>query len=247
MTSQGSPFPISLLTIIIAATLAFSACSVSGFPTAVGPTGDTTPQVDVEDPGVQVEAPIQPPTETPVQEQEAVVEPSPTLIPAATVTVRETVEESEPDPVAVERPDWQNVQLIDVRTDEAFTLASFDGQVVILETMAVWCPLCDQQQLEINAARSKFGDEVVVVSLGVDPDETAEIVAAHANQFGLPWRFAIAGSELVGMLQIEFGPQILAPPSTPIVIIGPDGSFELTQYGIKSAGALVDLTNSLLP
>lgn len=137
--------------------------------------------------------------------------------------------------------------LTDVRTGETFTLADFEGKVVILETMAVWCPLCDQQQGQILGALEQLGEEVVAVSLDVDLGETEDIVARHADQLGLPWRFALAPPEVAEALRRDFGPQVLSPPATPVILIGPDGRPQLTPFGIKDSQALVSAVRALSP
>jgi thiol-disulfide isomerase/thioredoxin len=154
---------------------------------------------------------------------------------------------AEADAVSASRPDWQRVELTDVRTGETFTLSDFDDQVIIMEAMAVWCPLCDQQQIQIKSALSELGDGVIGVSLDVDPSETADIVVRHADDLDLPWRFVVAGRELSAMLQREFGPQVLTPPSTPVLIIAPNGITTLTPFGIKGWDELVDYARPLIP
>ncbi|MFQ5419741.1 MAG: peroxiredoxin family protein, partial [Anaerolineae bacterium] len=63
----------------------------------------------------------------------------------------DTTNETGPKTAAADRPAWQTVPLTDVRTGETFTLADYAGKVIIVETMAVWCPFCDQQQMQINS------------------------------------------------------------------------------------------------
>jgi thiol-disulfide isomerase/thioredoxin len=145
------------------------------------------------------------------------------------------------------RPEWQTIALTDVRSGETFSLGGFEDKVVIVEAMAVWCPLCTEQQQHIGAAVSDLGDSVVAVSLDIDPSETAVTLGQHADFMGFNWRFAVAGSELSGLLQNEFGPQILAPTSTPILIIAPDGTTELTPFGIKGWETLVEEATAYLP
>jgi len=190
---------------------------------------------------------VAPPPETAVEEK--AVEPTGEPVieaPEAAVTEAAPPENTAADNTSG-RPDWQTIGLTDARTGEAFALSDFTGKVIIVETMAVWCPLCDQQQLQIKSALDGLGEDVVVVSLDVDPGETADIVARHANDLDLPWRFAVAGSKLSAMLQNEFGPQVLAPPSTPVLIIAPDGSSVLTPFGIKGWDTLVEMVQPLLP
>lgn len=163
----------------------------------------------------------------------------------------EPIDAGEADAVAAGepagRPDWQQVELTDVRTGETFTLGDFQERVVIVEAMAVWCPLCDQQQFQIKSALGELRDDVATVSLDIDPSETADILARHANDLELPWHFVIAGPELASMLQREFGPQILTPPSTPVLIIAPNGETILTPFGIKGWDELIDFATPLMP
>lgn len=207
------------------------ACSTGGAPEAIS--------------GIAIDPSRQ--DETVVEEHDAV---SQTEVSSNTESVDEpSLDESTDDlsdtaQISGERPAWQVIPLTEVRSGETFTLADFQDNVLIVEAMAVWCPLCDQQQLEIRRALEQLGDSVTAVSLDVDPGETADIAAAHADQFGIFWNVAIAGNELSLLLQNEFGPQILTPPATPVIIIKPDGSFQLTPGGIKSARALIDLVQA---
>jgi uncharacterized protein YcfL len=53
----------------------------------------------------------------------------------------ETNEGTEPDEVI----DWKEVQLTDTITGDTFKISDFEGQTVMLEAFAVWCPTCLQQ------------------------------------------------------------------------------------------------------
>ena len=48
-----------------------------------------------------------------------------------------------------ERPEWFDLEMTDVLTGRPFTINDFAGKVVLLETMAVWCPTCRQQGDEV--------------------------------------------------------------------------------------------------
>ncbi len=209
----------SLVVLPILAGLFLAACSVSQTP--------VTPEPPTRQQGTSIAEPT--------KERQTIPEPA-----------NPPVDEPQPIAQPPERPAWHLVTLTDVRTGQGFTIEDFAGKVVILEAMAVWCPLCDQQQLQIQTSLSQLDDRVVVVSLDVDPTESAEILAAHADDLGLTWHFALAGPELSAMLQNEFGPQILAPPSTPVIIVGPDGEAHLTPFGIKSSTELISFVESLL-
>ena len=58
-------------------------------------------------------------------------------------------------------PAWYSASLTDVTTGAAFTIQDFKGKVVLVETMAQWCPTCKRQQ---QAARQ----DSCAIELAVD-------------------------------------------------------------------------------
>ncbi len=144
--------------------------------------------------------------------------------------------------VAMTQP-WATVELVDVRSGETFRIADLvaAGNVVIVETMAIWCPNCVRQGAEVNAALAELGpaSNVVYVVLDVDLHEDAAALADYQTQNGFDGRYAIAGIPASRALAEEFGANVLNPPLTPIVIIGTDGIGTLTKHGPKSAEQIV--------
>lgn len=130
---------------------------------------------------------------------------------------------------------YLTIPLRDVRGGATFTLGGFAGKVVLVEGMAVWCPLCTEQQRNIRTALGSFGSEVVAVSLDIDPNENEEILRRHAERNGFGWRFAVAPPSIANALAASFGTRFLDPPSTPLVIIDARGAAHTTASGIKSA------------
>ncbi len=152
--------------------------------------------------------------------------------------------ESEPatEPAAPEvdaLPAWFEIPLTDVRTGETFQLSDLLGKTVIIESMAVWCPLCTQQQFQLAGAKRALGESVVVISLDTDPGENAELLARHAGDNGFDWKFVVSPSQMNDALVTEYGPAILSAPSTPIIFIDSKGMTHLTPYGMKSTESLV--------
>lgn len=132
--------------------------------------------------------------------------------------------------------DFREIQLRDVGTGAAFRLADFSGKVVVVETFAVWCPLCLDQQREIRSAEQSLGSaDVVSISLDIDPNEDEARVLGHIQRNGFTWRFAVAPTELSRQLRDMFGLNVLNPPSTPIVILDREQQPHLLRYGIKRA------------
>ena len=95
---------------------------------------------------------------------------------------------------------------------------------VLLESFAVWCPICTNQQKQVRALHEEVGDEVISIALNTDPNEDHDKVAAHIARHGFDWRYAVAPAELILALKEEFGVGILNAPSAPVVLICGDQS-----------------------
>jgi cytochrome oxidase Cu insertion factor (SCO1/SenC/PrrC family) len=139
----------------------------------------------------------------------------------------------------VDRAAWQTAALTDVRTGDTFTLADFAGKVVAIEPMAAWCVNClHQQQEAVKALAAIDSEDIVYISLGIDPTELPEDLAAYAEVRGFDWRFVLADRDLLRQLAGEFGDQVLSPPSTPKILIGRDGTVTGPSFGMKDAETL---------
>jgi len=137
-------------------------------------------------------------------------------------------------------PRWYRAELTDVRTGDTFTLADFQGQIVLVETTAVWCALCLQQQMHERSLLEQGIAGVVFVSLDIDPNESAEVLAKHAAKHHFDWRFAIAPREVARALQEQFGGNVLHPPAVPLILIDGRGRARLLPLGVKSADFLAE-------
>jgi thiol-disulfide isomerase/thioredoxin len=143
---------------------------------------------------------------------------------------------------------WRTASLCDVVTGEEFRIADLQGKVVVIEAMAVWCVNCRVQQGEAQVALDQVASpDVVYISLDVDPNERAEDLADYARREGFGWRFVVASADVSRSLAATFGDQILSPPATPLVILGPDGQLIEKHTGIKGAGDLAALIEEHLP
>jgi len=144
-------------------------------------------------------------------------------------------EEATDEPAAA----WLAIELTDVSTGESFTIAEFADTPVLLESFAVWCPICTNQQKQVRALHEAVGDEVVSIALNTDPNEDLAKVAAHLKRHGFDWRYAVAPPELILALKDEFGVGILNAPSAPMVLICPEQNVrELLRRGVKRANFL---------
>jgi peroxiredoxin len=150
------------------------------------------------------------------------------------------------DDVMTDLPAWFGAQLTDVHTGETLTVADLKGKVVLVETMAIWCPSCLRQQQEVKALHEALGerDDLVTLVLDVDPNEDAEDLKAYADKNGFTWTYAVAPREVAREIGQLYGDQFLNPPSTPMFIVDQQGQVHLLPFGRKTAG---DLQEALAP
>jgi len=111
--------------------------------------------------------------------------------------------------------------------------------------MAIWCSSCRRLQGEAKVALARLDrEQVLYLSLDVDPSEDTAQLARYADQLGFDWLFAVAPTSLALALAEQFGDQVLNPPSTPLILIRPDGSVELIGFGHRSADELVAIAGA---
>ena len=171
--------------------------------------------------------------------------PGTEVTPPATGSAAQSVAASPPGstPTASHEPTdaLLAIVLTDVRSGETFTLgelAEASGPV-LLEPMAVWCSSCRAQQHEV--VRAHEAGDFASVSLDVDLSELPADLAAYADREGFDWQFAMADVELYRMLQDRFGVAVTNPPSTPLIIIGTDGTVRPLEFGrgVRAADELI--------
>lgn len=134
--------------------------------------------------------------------------------------------------------DWKSTELKDVTTGKTFQISDFKGRPILLESFAVWCPTCLQQQKEINKLRSIEGDAIIHISLDTDPNEDEKIVRDHITRNNFDWFFAVSPIEMTRALIDEFGNSVVNAPAAPVVLICEDQSSRLLRRGVKSADEL---------
>jgi hypothetical protein len=143
---------------------------------------------------------------------------------------------------------WQTVALRDVRTGEPFTIGDLAGSLVVIEPMAIWCSNCLRQQEAASKALAALdSDQIAYVSLDIDPSEAEADLARYADEHGFDWRFAVAPRELSRALAQTFGDQVLSPPSTPRILVTPDGRVIGPAFGMANAQAVQAELRELLP
>jgi thiol-disulfide isomerase/thioredoxin len=166
---------------------------------------------------------------------EAMMTEQPGEMMAETMTPGETMGEGQNG--MMESPAWFGVQLTDVNSGQTFSINDFQGKVVLVETMAVWCPTCLRQQKQVQAYHGLLGEnpDLVTLALDIDPNENANKLQAYAKQQGFTWLYAVAPREVANEIGNLYGAQFLNPPSTPMLIVDRHGQAHPLPFGVKSA------------
>jgi len=152
-------------------------------------------------------------------------------------------------------PQWMQVTLKDPRTGQTFRISDFEGKVVVLEIMAIWCPVCVDQGSEIqkviNGLSAEVKDRVVFISVDVDPNENEANLATYADSLKRTWPFAYDSTgEFFKTFIRDRGTTVRSEmPAVPIYIIALDGSISRMPggpYEVKSPSLILSWINSAL-
>ena len=149
---------------------------------------------------------------------------------------------------AAETPEWFDFELTDVQTGETFTINDYAGKVVLVETMAMWCPNCIVQANEVRDLHEMLGnpEDLISVSLDVDVNEEAAPLKQYSQEYGFDWHFAIAPLEVARALGNLCSAQYLNPPLSPMLVIDRSGEVHQLEYGEKSAETLLETIEPFL-
>jgi thiol-disulfide isomerase/thioredoxin len=148
----------------------------------------------------------------------------------------------------MESPAWYSVPLNDARTGQSFSIESFKGKVVLVESMAVWCSKCLTQQGHVKALHETLGhrEDFVSIGLDIDPNEDLDQLKFFVESQGFDWLYAISPADVSRDLSSLYGPQFLNPPSTPIVVIDRHGTAHPMPFGIKNVDELLQFIQPFL-
>lgn len=150
--------------------------------------------------------------------------------------------------VMMESPAWFGATLTDASNGRSFTINDFKGKVVLVETMAVWCTTCKQQQDEIKVLHEQSGmqDDFVSVSLDIDANEDLDTVKSYLATTGFYWLYAVVPANVPREIGSLYGDQFLDPPSAPILIIDRHGTTHPLPFRVKSTDDLSQAVNMYL-
>ncbi len=113
--------------------------------------------------------------------------------------------------------------LVDTEGQE-FTLSDFEDKYVILDFFAIWCTPCKIELSHLKGLKHQLGDEIVIISLDVDPEETEQQVKDYKQANGMDWIVA-RDTEYLSMPY-----RVTALPT--LVLIDPSGNIVNIYVGV---------------
>ena len=119
-----------------------------------------------------------------------------------------------------------------------FSLSDFRGKVVILDFFYIDCPACREEIPHLKAVKDKFGAQVIIISISVNPGDTDEELREFAEDYGITWRVARDTADLADAYGISFVPTL--------IIIDKDGYIRHKHTGLTSHEVLESEVMELL-
>jgi thiol-disulfide isomerase/thioredoxin len=167
---------------------------------------------------------------------------------ACTFTARTTQPQPLIIPTATLTPDWFSMEMTDVQTGETFSMNDYAGKVVILETMAIWCPSCVIQATQVGKLHEALGNpkDLISVTLDVDTHEDEAVLKEYASSYRFDWHFAVAPLLVERALGNLYSAEYLNPPLSPMLIIDRQGYVHQLEYGIKDTETLQKIVEPYL-
>jgi len=229
-----------MLTILLLSTLVLAACS-QATPTPEAMMGEETPTAMLESSSAMME------TAT----SDAMMASSDDMMATSTAEAMmgqsddmmgtptpEAMMGSENGMMAV--PAWFTATLTQATSGASFAIQDYEGKVVLVETMAVWCTTCFAQQQQIQELHNLLGmaADLVSISLDIDPNEDNAVLKSYVEKNGFDWTYAVAPKEVAREIGLLYGDQFLNPPSAPMFIIDRHGEVHPLPFGVKSADDL---------
>jgi len=119
-----------------------------------------------------------------------------------------------------------------------FRLSDQQGKVVVLEFMQTTCPACLQENPNLRQLRSRFGSDVVMVTISVNPTgDTDDILRDYRNQNLVGWTAIGDKSQIYQSYAIQVTPTIF--------IIDKNGYIKYEHVGLTEATVLIDEVESV--
>jgi cytochrome c-type biogenesis protein len=120
----------------------------------------------------------------------------------------------------------------------AFRLSDQRGKVVVLEFMRTTCSACISEEPYLRQLRSKFGSNVVMVIVSVDPSgDTDSVLRNHRDQNLMGWIAIGDKAEVYRLYAVQATPTIF--------IIDKNGYVQYQHVGLTESAVLISEVENL--
>ena len=119
-----------------------------------------------------------------------------------------------------------------------FSLSDYRGKVVVLDLIATWCPVCNDEMRELLKLRQEFTD-VIIITISVDPTESDETLRSFKGRYHADWILARDTDDVLVKYQSYFVPTI--------VVIDPQGYISFQTTGFVPADELISEVTRVYP
>lgn len=137
--------------------------------------------------------------------------------------------------LGVQLPDWNLVM-----SDGSYQpLHELRDRFLVVDLMATWCSSCTIQNENLKTLYNNMGDNIHLISLTVDNQETEAMMAAYMTDNDLPWPH---GLDTQSVFSNYFNVQYI--PS--IVIIDNEGYLRWYHVGLWSEADMAETLASLM-
>ena len=124
-------------------------------------------------------------------------------------------------------------------TGQPVNLSDFQGDVVLINFFATWCPPCNEEAPLLQDLYTEYGDEGLTI-LGIDLLENPSVVAGWVQQMGLSYPIVLADDwDLFHQFPMAGGFPYNA-------VIDATGVLRYSRYGLNM-DQISELVASLLP
>ncbi len=128
-----------------------------------------------------------------------------------------------------------NFELADIN-NQWVSLSDYEGQVVLINTWASWCPPCREEMPDLNAFYNQYKDQGFVV-LAINGGEAPSIARQFAIDFGLAFPVLVDPD-----YRVMDGLKIDSYPTS--IVVDRDGIVRGIRLGMHTPETL---TNEVLP
>lgn len=122
-----------------------------------------------------------------------------------------------------------NFTLTDIDGNE-FSLSDYQGKVVLLDFFYIDCPPCREEMPHLKTLHEEFGEDLVIISIDVNPYDTVEDLQVFKEEQGIGWTIARDTAGVSDEYNVQFVPTL--------VLIDPEGYIRYRHVGFTHESVL---------